>query len=141
MSLDDINFPDINYGKKNKDLYDELTQAEYSPFFGCNYWEIFIFCMTYAYAKGLTPKEVPGTGSLPARVFQTETRDVMRALAIDYTGSLDIIKNSREYVKICEQFAYAGFDEIYKRITDKASETPVEDILMNLIKEIHGSEK
>ena len=45
--LDEINFPDVNYGKKNKDEYLTLTEAEWSPFFGYYYWEIFIFSMLY----------------------------------------------------------------------------------------------
>ena len=135
--LDEINFPDVKYGTKNKENYHELTEAEWSPFYGYHYWEIFIFSMSYAYAKGLPPKSVPGVGNMPANVFQQPTRDLMRALAIDHTKNLHIIKDPKEYVKICEEFAYVGFDEILKRIKNNPSSNPVEDILMTMINEIN----
>ena len=150
MSLDEISFPDVNYGDGNKQKIKDLTVWEFSPFFGCDYWEIFIFCMSYAYVKGIFAKSVPGVGTMPAKAFQTKSRDLMRALAIDYTNSqqkknntsnpLDIIKNPKEYVKICERYAYAGFNEIYNIIQNvDGQKTKTEDILMNLIKEISSS--
>ncbi len=140
MLLDDINFPTVKYGTKNKDDYKELTEAEWSPFFGYHYWEVFIFSMSYAYAKGLVPKSVPGVGNMPPNVFQQPTRDLMRSLAIDHTKDLNILKDTNAYVKICEEFAYAGFDEVLKRIKDNPSEVPVEDILINMIKEVHSEQ-
>lgn len=145
MSLDEINFPDVNYGSDNKDKIYELTHQEHSPFYDCEYWEVFIFCMSYAYAKGFEMKKVPGVGSLPARVFQTSSRNLMRAVAIDHLNSqrkkndtsnpLDIIKNPKEYVKICESYAYSGFNEIYNIITQNdTNKIKNEELLMNLIK-------
>ena len=84
MSEAEIQFPDVNYGPANKEKMRELTTSEWSPFFGKAYWEVFIFSMGYAYARGLKPKKVPGTGTMPARVFVQETRHLMRSLAIDH---------------------------------------------------------
>ena len=58
MSETEIQFPDVNYGPANKEKMRELTTSEWSPFFGKDYWEVFIFSMGYAYAKGLKPKKV-----------------------------------------------------------------------------------
>lgn len=150
MSLDEITFPDVNYGEDNKQRMKDLTVWDFSPFFGCDYWEIFIFCMSYAYAKGISrPENIPGAGTMPSRAFLGPARDLMRALAIDYTNKnrkkgditnpLDIIKNPKEYVKICERFAFAGFEEIYTIIQNiDGQKTKSEDVLMNLIKEINS---
>ena len=66
MSSDfDINFgPWINYGKgdkKNKigDKMEELVSMSWSPFNGCDYAQVFIFCMAYAVAKGFKPDTWP----------------------------------------------------------------------------------
>ncbi len=135
--LDDINFPDPKYGDKNKDDYYDLTNNSWSPFYNYHYWEVFIFSMSYAYAKGEIPKPPTGSLALPANVFQQPTRDLMRALAIDKTNNLDLIKNPKEYVKICEGFAYVGFDLIKKKIDASDPDDPhPEDILMDLIREI-----
>ena len=45
MSEEDIKFPDVNYGTANKKKYEELKNSDWSPFFGKDYWEIFIFSM------------------------------------------------------------------------------------------------
>ena len=135
MVDEDINFPKVNYGKKNVDRIHELTIADWSPFFDHGYWEIFIFCMSYAYVKGLKPEKVPGTATMPADAFKTETRHLMRALAIDYKNDISVIKNSRDYVTICEQFAYVGFDEVYNMIKNRPSEKAVDSVLFDMINE------
>ncbi len=139
MSSDsELQFPDVNYGPKNVERIKELTISEWSPFFGKDYWEVFIFSMSYAFAEKLAPaKSVPGTGTMPARVFRQETRHLMRSLAIAATGDISVIKNPRDYVKICEQYAYVGFDEIYKKIHQENTEdVPVENVLFNIINQI-----
>ena len=133
---EDINFPDVNYGKANKDKMHELTVSEWSPFFGRSFWEIFIFSMSYAYAKKLEPKSVPGTGTMPPDAFQQSTRYLMRSLAISAKNDISIIKKSKDYVKICEEYAYAGFPEVYAQIKNNPTDKPVENILFNIISEI-----
>jgi hypothetical protein len=134
--LDEIGFPDPKYGDKNKEKYYEITSNSWSPFYNYHYWEVYIFAMSYAYAKGEKPKQPVGSLNLPAKVFQMPTRDLMRALAIDHTKNLDVIKNSKEVVKICEGFAYVGFDLIMKKLNEYKEGDHTEDILMDLIKEI-----
>ena len=137
MSDQEIQFPDVNYGKENKEKMQELTTSEWSPFFGKDYWEVFIFCMSYAYSSKLERKKVSGTGTMPPQAFRQETRHLMRALAIGEEG-ISVIKNPRDYVKVCEEYAAAGFGEIYKIISETDTEkTPVESILFNIINDQH----
>ena len=142
MSEEDIKFPDVNYGVANKKKYEELKISDWSPFFGKDYWEIFIFSMGYAYARGLPPKKVPGTGTMPARAFVQETRHLMRSLAIDHAKkvgkpdpAISVIKNPRSYVAICEEYAAAGLPEIYS-ILEKRENKPTENLLSEIINDI-----
>ena len=142
MSEAEIIFPQVNYGPANKEKMRELTTSEWSPFFGKDFWEIFIFSMGYAYAKGLKPKKVPGTGTMPARVFLQETRHLMRSLAIDHAKkvgkpdpAISVIKNPRSYVAICEEYAAAGLPEIYS-ILEKRENKPTENLLSEIINDI-----
>ena len=142
MSEEDIKFPDVNYGMDNKKEYETLKISEWSPFFGKDYWEIFIFSMGYAYARGLKPKKVPGTGTMPARVFLQETRHLMRSLAIDHAKkvgkpdpAISVIKNPKSYVKICEEYAAAGLPEIYS-ILEKRENKPTENLLAEIINDV-----
>lgn len=145
MSDFDINFgPWINYGKSDKDnqigeKMEELKSMNWSPFNGCDYAQIFIFCMSYAFAKGRLPRHPPGSnGSLPASAFKKDMRDFMKAVAIAHTKDLDVITKPNEVVKICEGFAYASFLEVYDRIKTRDSTISNEMILDSFLQEIES---
>ena len=140
MSEEDIKFPDVNYGENNKEKYNELTISEWSPFFNHNFWEIFIFSMSYGFAKNLSPIEPTGKGTLNAKMFSPPTRHLMRSLAIKDTGDISVIKDSNKVVKICEKYANAGFQEIYTKIKNRPSEKPLEKIFTDMINEINRDE-
>lgn len=146
LSNTDIEFPWVNYGvsdpeRKNRML--ELTEQEWSPFYKYDNATVFIFCMSYAFAKDKTPMPPPkGSGSMPPSAFKEETRYLMRIVAIAKTENLKIIKksNGKEgYVRICEEYASAGFDEVYNRLKNKDSSIPVENILQEMLTEVESS--
>ena len=144
MSSDfDINFgPWINYGKGDKtnqigDKMEELVSMSWSPFNGCDYAQVFIFCMAYAVAKGFKPNKPPGSGgSMPASAFKSEMRNFMKAVAITHENDLDIITKPNEVVKICEGYAYAGFLEVYDTIKNRDSTISAEMVIDSILHEI-----
>lgn len=144
MSDFDINFgPWINYGnadKENKitEKMEELSTMPWSPFNGCDYAQIFIFCMSYAFAVGRKPVSPPskGSGSMPASAFKRDMRDFMKAVAIAHTKDLDVITKPNEVVKICEGFAYASFLEVYDKIKNRDTSISNEMILDSILQEI-----
>ena len=140
MSEEDIKFPDVNYGESNKEKYNELVTLEWSPFLNHNFWEIFIFSMSYAFAKDLSPIEPTGKGTLNAKLFTTHTRSLMRSLAIKDTGDISVIKDSNKVVRICEKYANAGFQEVYIKIKNRPSEKPLEKIFTDMLNEINRNE-
>jgi len=134
MDNDDINFPDVRTGTKNTPKYLELIEEESSPFYGYDYGHVFLFSMAYAFAHKLVPKSVSGERNMPAKRFHAPERNMMRALAVEHTDDLNVIKDSLEYVKICEEYANAGFQEVYGIIKNNNFEkTKREDILLNII--------
>ena len=146
----EIEFPLVNFGggkngdEKAKTAMFDLTHETYSPFNGCQNWQVFIFCCTYGFAHKKVKKTPPGAPAMPASAFKSETRDVMRAIAIADTKNLRIIKKASGkdgYVRICEEFAYGSLDEVYKRIRtmDDGTEKSGEDVLNKMIKEIENS--
>ena len=114
MDNDDINFPDVRTGTKNTPKYLELTEEESSPFYGYDYAHVFLFSMAYAFAHKLVPKSVSGVRNMPAKRFHAPERNMMRALAVEHTDDLNVIKDSLEYVKICEEYANAGITFLMK---------------------------
>ena len=137
MDNDDINFPDVRTGTANTPKYHELTEGDtknWSPFYGYDYADVFLFSMAYAFAHKLVPKAVSGEKNMPAKRFHAPERNMMRALAVEHNDDLNVIKDSLEYVKICEEYANAGFQEIYAIIKNNNFEkTKREDILLNII--------
>ena len=135
MQEQEIIFPDVNYGDNNKDAYNDLINSQWSPFFEHTYWEVFIFCMAYAYAKKLNPSVPTGKPTLNAKMFLPPTRHLMRSLAIAYYKDISIIKNSKKVVSICEQYANAGIKDVYFRFK-KPSDKPIDSIFQEMIREI-----
>ena len=146
----DIEFPLVNFGggaggdQNAKQAMFDLTHEIYSPFNGCDNWQVFIFCCTYGFGKKKIRKPVPGKGTLPTTAFRGNTRDVMRAIAIAETKDLRVIKKATGkdgYVRICEEFAYASLDEVYKRIKTMDGDTVKsgEDVLNKMIHEMENS--
>ena len=146
MTEFDINFgPWINYGNSDKEIkigeqMDELTSMSWSPFNGCSYAQVFIFCMSYAFAKGRPPVRLPkkSSGSMPASAFNKNMRDFMKVIAITHTKDLTMITKPNEVVKICQEYAYASFLEVYNRIKNRKSTISNEMILSSFIEEIES---
>ncbi len=146
----EIEFPLVNFGGgKNGDdnaktaMFD-LTHETYSPFNGCQSWQVFIFCCTYGFAHKKVRKTPPGAPAMPPSAFKSDTRDVMRTIAIADTKDLRIIKKAsgkNGYVRICEEYAYSALMEVYNRIKsfDDGKENSGEDVLNKMIKEIEDS--
>lgn len=145
MSNFDIDFgPWINYGNANQTdqigfKMQQLTTQEWSPFNGHDMAKVFIFCMSYAFAKKRELQKPPGSGSMPASAFDQEMRNLMKFVAIDKKKDLDIITNAKEVVKICEGYAYAGFLEVYDKIANRDSSISPETILESLIQKVSSS--
>ena len=140
MTDEDILFPDVNYGENNKEKYQDLVTKEWSPFYKGQYWEIFIFCMAYAYAKKLTPTDPTGHGTLNAKVFRESTRHMMRALTISHEKNVSVIKDSNKVVRICEKYANAGIHDIHDRFINKPKDKLVEKIFLDMQREIMESQ-
>lgn len=148
----EIEFPSVNFGgtgpgddcKNAKQMMFELTHESWSPFNGCEHWQPFIFCCTYGFANKKLRKAPPGQGSMPPSAFKTETRDIMRAIAIAETKNLKIIKKASGkdgYVRICEEYAYSSLPEVYNRIKtkDDGKKNSGEDVLDTMLGEIEDS--
>ena len=144
MSDFDINFgPWINYGNADKkngisDKMEELVSSSWSPFDGHDYAQVFIFCMSYAFAKNRVPTKPPGNGSMPASAFKRYMRDFMKAVAIAHEKDLNVITDPNKVVKICEGYAYTSFLEVYNIIKDRDSAISNEMILESLLQEIES---
>ena len=148
----EIAFPLVNFAigtggdKDAKIMVNALTRETWSPFNGCENWQPFIFCATYGYAKKKSRIPPPGSGTMPASAFKTETRDLMRAIAIADTDDLRIIKKAsgkEGYVKISEEYAYSALKEVHDRLKtrDDGEEVSPEAVIEKMIHEVEDARK
>ena len=143
MSDFDINFPQwVDYGNSDKDnkigeKMDELTSQNWSPFNGYDYAKVFIFCMSYTFAKGKKPIPPPKRkGSMPSSAFDKNMRDFMKVVAIAHTRDLNIITKPNDVVRICEDYAYASFLDVYNTIKNRDLKISNEIILDSFLQNI-----
>ena len=115
---------------------DDLINREWSPFNGQKMANVFIFCMSYGFAKKMKPEKPPGSGSMPGSAFDAEMRDYMKFVAMSERKNLEIATQANETVKICEGYAYAAFPEVYDKIANCDSSIPPETRIEKLIQEV-----
>lgn len=139
MSDFDIKFgPWLNYGRKSiGEKMEELITDVKSPFNGCTIAQVFIYCMAYAFAKGKTPQKPPseGGGSMPASAFNKEMRDFMKVIAVAHYENLDMVINPKKVVAIGEQYAFAGFKDIYDKISNQSKNIKDVQILKQILED------
>lgn len=137
-------FPNyINYGQGDKNFdvmgkMNELISEPKSPFQNYDMADVFLFCMSYAYATKMEPIKPPSASNgMPGSRFK-EDRIIylMKALAIDSTQKIETAIYAKEVVKICESYAYVGFKKIYEKIKEYNNEGYTnEKILEQLIRD------
>lgn len=91
--------------------------------------------MSYAFSKKLPPKPFKKLSSpqMPAKAFHEDMRTLMRSLAIGDTGNIKIILKNPEVIRICEEYANAGIQELYFLIKNKSSDVTSEQVLDDII--------
>ncbi len=94
--------------------------------------------MAHAFAKNRVPEKPPhsGSGSMPASAFKRDMRDFMKVLAVAHDNKLDVVADPKRVVEIGEDYAFAGFKEVYDRIKNRKSDVTPEQILEQMLKEI-----
>ncbi len=100
-------------------MFKELTSEQSSIFYKQSESSVFIT----AAAVGFYRKEPKELTSKKTDLFVTSTlgKDnaeklwIMKAIAIAYTGTLEIIDDMKKVVEICEKYANSGIDILYNQ--------------------------
>lgn len=103
-----VNERRINYNDGDYEILKRLMVEE--PFRNLNLLDIFAISLIYGKKEGIrTPLEQKKTG----RIRQTTIEDsnvhyLMMAIAVEETGSFEVLANRNDYFKICEEYAKTG---------------------------------
>ena len=129
----DIKFPEIYYDGTKSNMYDELKTSQASPFYNRTYADIFLFAMALAKKNRIQPKSLEKPTKMPPGAFNGKMRVFMRSIMIDEQADVYSIRDNTALRHMCEKYANAGIDTLYKKIKDRPIEKHGEDILAELI--------
>lgn len=101
----------LHYDNEDAEIYDKLKD-EYGPFKGATIIDIFSIALIYGLKQGYRTELSP-EGSSIGRVVESvidnsNLRYLMMAVAVEETGSLDVIMDVNEYFTISEEYAKTG---------------------------------
>lgn len=101
----------LHYDNEDAKIYDKLKD-EYGPFKGATIIDIFSISLIYGLKQGYRTELLP-EGSSIGRVVESvidnsNLRYLMMAVAINETGSLDVILDVNQYFTISEEYAKTG---------------------------------
>ena len=130
----DIKFPEIYIDKAKSHMYDKLDTDPGSPFRGTTQAAVFIFAMAYAKKNRMAPKKFKVSAKLPAAAFGQEMRTLMRSIMIDEKNDVYAIGDNTPLRKLCEEYANAGIDTLYRKIMERPLGVYGEDVLVDLLK-------
>lgn len=103
-----VNERRINYNEDDYETLKKLMVEE--PFRSLSLIDIFAISLIYGKKEGIrTPLDKKKTG----RIRQTTIEDsnvhyLMMAIAVEETGSFDVLAKRNDYFKICEEYAKTG---------------------------------
>ena len=129
----DIKFPEIHYDGTKAEMYEYLKLDESSPFYGRTHADIFLFAMALAKKTKITRKKLEKPAKLPASAFSGQMRTFMRSIMIEECHDVYVLKDNGKMRHMCEEYANAGIDTLYRKIKNKPFEKGGEDVLAELI--------
>ena len=98
----------ISFDNEDNQLYQELRGTEL--FYGLSLLDLFAIALILG--KKFNKRTQMGPGAVgrihESIISNSDVKFLMMALAVDETGSLDILGNGSKYIEICEEYAKTG---------------------------------
>ena len=99
----------IVYDEDDKKIYDKL-KAGSGIFNKLDLIDLFALALIYGKKKGKRTKL--GKGAIgrirESTIRNSSVKELMMIIAVDETGSIDVLSDTNEYFKICEEYAKTG---------------------------------
>lgn len=105
----------IIYDDDDKKIYDKLRSGS-GIFHNLDLIDLFAIALIYGKKDGRRTKL--GKGAIgrirDSTIRNSNVKELMMVIAVDETGSIDILSNTNEYFKICEEYAKTGIKLLEK---------------------------
>lgn len=107
---------DLRYSERHAEVYEKLRTDELSPFSGATYKDIFLYAMAYGYRHSFREELQKPQPNIPLSAFSEEEKWVVKAIAVDEMGKLEVLSDKRKVYEIAEQYANGALDAIYTEV-------------------------
>ena len=124
----------INYDNEDKEIYDKLRSGS-SIFNNLDIIDLFAIALIYGKKEGKrTPLNKGAIGRVRAETIRNSpVKELMMIIAVDETGSIDVLSDTNEYFKICEEYAKTGINKLEKEYIENSDEL-LNDMEMEMFK-------
>ena len=110
----------LAYEKENGEIYELLTvEEEKSVLYGKTYADVFIHAMTLGFKLKNRLALKKRNANVVIRALSEKQEWLIKSIAIAETGTLEILKDTKEVLKIAEEYANGGIVNL-KELTNKA---------------------
>lgn len=99
----------IIYDNEDKEIYDKLRNSS-GIFNKFDIIDLFALALIYGKKEGKRTQLGKGaTGRVrESTIRNSRVKDLMMVIAVDETGSIDVLSDTNEYFRICEEYAKTG---------------------------------
>ena len=99
----------IIYDDEDKQIYDKLRSGS-GIFNNLSITDLFAVALIYGKKEGKRTELGKGAiGRVRSETLKTSpVKDLMMVIAVDETGSMDVLSDENEYFRICEEYAKTG---------------------------------
>lgn len=110
----------IQYDDADRDLYDNIKNKS-NPLKKLKIVDIFAIALMYGKKTGIrTPLGKGATGRVrKSTIDSSDIRYLMMAVASDEYKSIDVVADSNDYFRVCEEYAKTGIDLLHEDVFDK----------------------
>ncbi|MBR6993809.1 MAG: hypothetical protein IKH85_07025 [Methanobrevibacter sp.] len=125
----------VQYDDVDRDLYDEI-RSKANPLKKLKIMDIFAIALMYGKKTGIrTPMDKKtATGRIrQSTIDSSNLRYLMMAIASDEDKSIDVVANTDDYFKICEEYAKTGIDLLHEDVFDRGNDI-LEDMQDELLR-------
>lgn len=107
---------DISVTKDTRNTYDDLTEANDSPFKNAELNDIFVFAAAYGYNQGLRTS-LDSRRALANRDALSDSQQwTLKSIALNETEDEDILRDGKQIYIIAEEYAEGGIHHLKDRL-------------------------
>ena len=119
--------------EKMHKLFRQIKDERYSPFFGMNIKDVFIFSMALGFALRKRKDLQKRKDVADVDVFSEDHLLLIKCIAVNSEGNIEILMDEKKTFEIAEEFANGGISILYE-IIFKTKEDPIKNIDKELTK-------